>query len=246
MNDGTNTAPPTREEVEKRLDALRAKRGYLLPHHGLLAVAAPALLEAYDATYTALTLDPRYLSERAREFVWLAILVSTREAIATHHIRRLRDGGGGDSDLELALRLAAYAEGGTAFTFVAEHWAPHLPNYDAERAYRTGIEAIVGGSDVPAGWVEMALAAIHTCHRRWWHVEVHIQAAYGAGVAEPELAEALTLTMFPGGVPNFVDACACWRKLILAGAVEASPPYRAWAEAPGQGGYDEASGKEDS
>lgn len=244
MNDSPNTKPPTRQEVEKRLEALRAKRGYLLPHHGLLAVAEPALLEAYDATYTALTLKPRHLSERAKEFVWLTILVSTREAIATHHIRRLRDGGGSDADLELALRLAAYAEGGTAFTFVAEHWAPHLPDYDTERAYREGVEAIAGGSGVPAGWLEMALAAAHTCHRRWWHVDVHIRGAYAAGVAEAELAEALTLTMFPGGVPNFVDACACWRALILAGAVDATPPYRAWAEAPGQGGYDEASGED--
>ncbi len=48
--------------------------------------------------------------------------------------------------------------------------------------------------------------------------------------------------MFPGGVPNFVDACAHWRELILTDAVNASPAFRAWAELSGQGGYDEASG----
>ena len=48
-------------EAEQRLKAVRAKRGYLLPHHGLLAVAAPDLLDAYDATYTALTLRPKRL-----------------------------------------------------------------------------------------------------------------------------------------------------------------------------------------
>ena len=46
----------TVEQVEAALTDLRAKRGYLLPHHGLLAVAAPELLVAYDATYSALTL----------------------------------------------------------------------------------------------------------------------------------------------------------------------------------------------
>ena len=48
--------------------------------------------------------------------------------------------------------------------------------------------------------------------------------------------------MFPGGVPNFVDACDLWRELISKGEVEATPPYAAWARLTGQGGFDEASG----
>ena len=46
-----------------------------------------------------------------------------------------------------------------------------------------------------------------------------------------------------GGVPNFVDACDIWRKLIQDGKVSASPPYKAWASLTGQGGFDEAVGK---
>ena len=53
----------TEDDTRERLERARAKRGYLLPHHGLLAVAAPRLLEAYDAAYTALkrTLGCAYL-----------------------------------------------------------------------------------------------------------------------------------------------------------------------------------------
>ena len=50
-------------KVKNNLKKLREKRGYLLPHHGLLAISSPNLLEAYDSTYTALTLDQRVLSE---------------------------------------------------------------------------------------------------------------------------------------------------------------------------------------
>ncbi len=241
MTDSDNIQPPaTRDKVEEELGVIRATRGYLLPHHGLLAVASPALLTAYDAMYSALTLTNRHLNEQAKEFVWLTILVSTREAIATHHIRRWRDSGGTDEDMEVALKLAAYAHGVGVFPFVRENWQAHLPNYDAERAYRDGVNSIVSNSKVPAGWIEIALAALHTCHRQWWAYEVHVKGAYETGMAEGDLAEALTLTMFPGGVPNFVDACERWRRLILADAVAATEPYRAWAEMPGQGGYDEA------
>ena len=238
MTDTNSTpAPKTREEVDARLAGIRATRGYLLPHHGLLAVAAPALLDTYDANYAALALAKRHLSEHAKEFVWLTILVSTREAIATHHIRRWRDCGGSDADMETALKLAAFTHGVGVFPFVDENWKPHLPGYDAERVYREGIQGIVNDTDVPVGWVEIALAATHTCHRQWWAYETHVKGAYKAEVAEGELAEALTLTMFPGGVPNFVEACERWRHLIVAEAVDATEPYRAWAETLDQGGY---------
>jgi hypothetical protein len=38
----------TPEELSQRLAPIKAKRGYLLPHHGLLAVSSPQLLQAYD------------------------------------------------------------------------------------------------------------------------------------------------------------------------------------------------------
>jgi alkylhydroperoxidase/carboxymuconolactone decarboxylase family protein YurZ len=239
---GGNGRPETVADVEAALAALKAKRGYLLPHHGLLAVAEPALLAAYDATYTALTLTPRAMSERDKEIVWLIILVSTGEAIATHHIDRLRKGGGDQGDLEAALALAAWADGAERYSFVGEHWGPHLVDYDAGSAYRKGLDALLATHPVERWVAETGLAAAHQCHRRWTWVREHIVGAYRAGVEERALAEGLSLAMFPGGVPNFVDACDHWRQLIMDGRVNASPPFRAWARMTGQGGFDEASG----
>ncbi|MBT5266881.1 MAG: hypothetical protein HOL85_18735 [Rhodospirillaceae bacterium] len=243
MSDNEEPAPPaTPEEVLQQLAEVRGKRGYLLPHHGLLAVGDPRLLAAYDEMYTALTLAKRTLSEHAKEFVWLVILVATREAIATHHIRKMRDAGGSETEIELAIKLAAHAEGVGAIGFVGEHWAPHISGYDGVRVYREGLEALVAGSDVDPGWIEMGLAAAHTCQRRWAWLDEHIVGANQAGVEDRALFEALSLAMFPGSIPNFVDAAGRWRQLILDEKVTASPSFQAWAHAPGQGGYDEAVG----
>ena len=81
---GDNNLPQTASEVEQVLRSLHEKRGYLLPHHGLLAISSPKLLDAYDATYTHMTLTDRVLSLYEKEVIWLIILVSTSEAIATH------------------------------------------------------------------------------------------------------------------------------------------------------------------
>ena len=237
-----NDPPATADDVRGKLAQIRAKRGYLLPHHGLLAVAEPTLLEAYDATYTAMTLNERALELRDKEIIWLTILVSTGEAIATHHIDRLKQGGGTQADLEAAIALAAWSDGAPRFEFVEAHWGPHLDSYGPIQAYRRGLDALLQAQPVEPVVAEMALAAAHQCHRRWFWVREHLRGAYANGCDERALAEALSLAMFPGGVPNFVDACDHWRQLIADGDVEASAPYRAWAEMSGQGGYDEAVG----
>lgn len=233
--------PQTADDVARLLTDLKAKRGYLLPHHGLMAVAAPDLMQAYDATYTALTLLDRDLTLYEKEVIWLIILVATGEAIATHHIDRLRKGGGGEAEVNAALAYAAWADGAERHAFVARHWAAHLEGFEAIASYREGL-ALLRERHQTEGWVvEIGMAAAHQCHRRWDWVGEHIKGAYAAGAKEEAIAEGLALAMFPGGVPNFVDACDVWRGLIIAGDVEASAPFRAWAEMTGQGGFDEAS-----
>ena len=56
---------------------------------------------------------------------------------------------------------------------------------------------------------------------------------------ENTLAEALSLAMFPGGVPNFVDACDIWRALIKEKTVSASEPYKLWAKMSKQNGFED-------
>ena len=227
-------------QVKNNLKELRNKRGYLLPHHGLLAISSPKLLEAYDSTYTALTLDQRALSEWEKEIVWLVILISTGEAIATHHLDRLKKSGGGKADVENTLLIAAWAEGADRHNFVEAHWGDHLDEFEAIKVYRLGLSNLTKNFEIEPWLLEIALAACHQCHRRWFWVREHILGAYKHGADEHAIAEALSLAMFPGGVPNFVDACAIWKKLIAEDHVLASEPYKAWAVMSGQGGFDEA------
>jgi Uncharacterized homolog of gamma-carboxymuconolactone decarboxylase subunit len=221
-----------------RLANVRSKRGYLLPHHGLLAVTSPRILDAYDELYTALALDERVLNAHDREFVWLAILIATDEAIATHHIAKFRAAGGTDAEIEAVLALTGQALGVESYRFVATHWQSFLPTTDPRAAYLRTIEACAG---VNPRLVHMAAAAVHTCKARWDALSWHIVAAYECGIDEAELAEAISLAMFPGSVPHFVEAARVWRELIIEGKVSASPMFREWAALSGQGGHREAS-----
>jgi alkylhydroperoxidase/carboxymuconolactone decarboxylase family protein YurZ len=224
----------TTEDLAARLEAVRAKRGYLLPHHGLMALTAPDLLAAYDAAYTALALQDRLLSHHDREFVWLAILIATDEAIATHHIAKFTAAGGSDAEAAAALSLTATVCGFRAFGFVRDHWAGHLPGLDLEALWRDTVDRAGVGAD--RRLVQLAACAVQVCNGDWKGLEWQIRAAYAAGVPEAELAEAISLCMFPGSVPYFVEAAKVWQRLIAADRVPASAPFRAWA-ALSQGGH---------
>jgi len=229
--------------IAARLAALQAERGYLLPHHGLMAVAAPDLLAAYAETYRAMTLRRRTLDDQAKEFVWLAILVATDEAEATHHIARYFAAGGTMDGVEAAVRLTALARGAAAYRFVDAAWQPHLAGWDGRRSEAAARADIARSFSLGPGLVVLADAATRICLGQWDELGWAIEDAYAADVGEDALAEALMLTMFPAGVPSFVRAAAVWLELIRAGRVAASPRYRAWAAVGGQGGYDEAAGK---
>lgn len=223
----------TSDDIEARLRAVREKRGYLLPHHGLLAITSPRMLDAYDHAYTELALAPRVLDAHDREFVWLAILIATDEALATHHIAKFLAAGGTIAEVEAVLRLTAWAMGGRAYGFVGEHWLPHLPGLDLDAAYAN---AMPGAGRLAI----MAAAAVHACLADWAQLRRSIRLAYAQVVPEVELAEALSLVMFPGSVPRFVEAARVWLELIREGVVAPGPDFAAWAALQGQGGFDEA------
>jgi alkylhydroperoxidase/carboxymuconolactone decarboxylase family protein YurZ len=232
------------EDLSALLETIREKRGYLLPHHGLMAVSMPEFLDAYDGLYTALTLTSRKLSRHDHEFVWMAILIATDEARATHHIPKFRDAGGSDEELASILALSALGKGCSAYRFVDAHWRPHLPSFDPRAHYLAAFRKNAEGS--PLHLAHLAAAAVFTCMGDWQMLEWQICAAYEDGIDEIDLAEALSLTMFPGSVPYFVEAAGVWRDLVLSGRVKASPGFIAWARLSGQGGYDEAAGVSES
>ena len=228
------------DNLAEFLQQVREKRGYLLPHHGLMAVSMPRLLDAYDELYTTLALTERQLSRHDHEFVWMGVLIATDEILGTHHIKRFRDAGGTDEELAAATAITALAKGSQAYHFVNDYWLPHLPGFDPQQQYVDTFRKTAGNTPLPLA--HMTACAVHTCTGHWNALRWQIRAAYEDSIDELELAEALSLAMFPGSVPNYVEAAGVWRELIASGEVSASDTFRSWAELSGQGGYDEASG----
>lgn len=222
------------------LARVRAKRGYLLPHHGLLAITSPALLEAYDAAYSAFALTAGATARHDHEALWLAILTANEQPVATHHIARFRAEGGSDADIEALLALTAITCGFPCWRFVGAHWQGHLPGIEPRAAWLATFRRVA--APLPLRLAHLVAIAVLICREAWDGLAWQIEAAYADGVPEIELAETLALTMLPCGVPSLVDAARVWRELITAGRVAASPAFQAWAETAGQGGYDEASG----
>lgn len=235
------TTLPTPDELRERLEGLAADRGFLLPHHGALAAAAPDLHAAYHAMYRALTLTDRHLSGFEREFIWLCILVAAREPVGTHHVDLFRRAGGTEDQLRAALRLTGYAGASGTFGFIEEHWRAHFPGVAACEDYLAGVEMLIGGA-VPAMLAHLAMAAVQMALRQPRGIAAHIAAVYaapddGAGLREERLVEALSLGIWPVGVNRFVDATRIWHDMIRAGTVRPSARFAAWAAVPGQGAF---------
>ena len=222
------------------LSDIHEKRGYLLPHHGLMAISTPHLLERYDSLYSTLALTERHLSRHAHEFVWLGVLISCEESLGSHHVKRFVDAGGDAAHLGLATAISAMAKGSEGYLFVEDHWVPHLPTVHPREQYLAAFEQVMG--PVAPALAHMTACAVHTCSGNWRALRWQIEAAYQTGVNELELAEALSLAMFPGSIPYYVRAAEVWRQLIIEDAVPASDLFKQWAKISGQGGYEEASG----
>ncbi|MBX3537927.1 MAG: hypothetical protein KF735_09835 [Chelatococcus sp.] len=226
-------------ELRERIETLRRGRGFLLPHHGAMAVAAPDLQDAYFGMYKALTQTDRHLTGFEREVVWLAILIAAKEAIGTHHVELFFKEGGTQAQARLLTRLAAFALGAEAFAFMDRSWASSFPELAGEGAYLADFEALVDESLLPAGLSHLAMAGMHAALGHKWGLAAHIRAIYCRGVSEDALVEAMSLIMWPVGVNHFLDACGVWVDLMARGEVTPSPRYRAWAETPRQGGHPE-------
>ena len=231
------------DDLTARLQAIKAERGYLLPHHGLMAVSAPDMLQAYATTYRAMTLTDRVLTPFEKEFIWLAILIATDENEATHHIAKFYRAGGTNAQVGAVARLVAQIRGAAAFRFVGAFWQSHMPWWDGRAEQRAARDAIARDYGIEPWLLTLADAASRVCLDQHEALAWAIEDAYAQASGEDRIAETLMLTMFPASVPRYVRAAEVWLKLIRDGRVAASAPYQAWASLTGQGGFDEASGK---
>lgn len=222
-------------DLLQRLEKIQAKRGYLLPHHGLMALTSPTLLQDYDQLYEQLTLTQGHLTRHLHESVWIAVLSSIDECFGTHHVHKFQQAGGTLAELEAILALSAIARGCGAFTFARDIWEQHLPQFDATRAYLVACEKNANTLDPTLP--HLIGIATHTCLRNGEVLEWHLRHAYVNGIDEKAMAEAMLMTMLPGSVPNLVAAASVWRELVVSGDVKASAEIEAWANLGGQGGW---------
>lgn len=229
---------PGPDEVRQRLDAFRARRGYLLPHQGVMAAALPDLQDAYGVIYKALTLDAHHLEPFEREFVWLALLIAANEKVGTHHIDLFFKTGGTDAQADAVFRLVAWGQGNAAYAFLDEAWQPYFPASRAAQAYLDGLDDLLRARPtVDPALGRLALAACHAARGEHWPLRVVLRACYDANVQEAKLAEALSLVMWPCGVNRFLEASEVWLGLLREGEVRPSPAFQAWADTPDQGGF---------
>lgn len=228
----------TPDEVKRRLENFRARRGYLMPHQGAMAAALPDLQDAYGPFYRTLTIDIHHLTEFEREFLWLVLLVTAEEHLGTHHVSQFYETGGSPQQADAAFRLVAWSGSTTTYKFLSSHWQKYFPEVDAGQAYLDGSAALMSGFDtVPLELARLSLLSAHAARGDYWGLAQEIKACYSAQASEGKMAEALSLVLWPCGINRYIEACGVWLDLMRSGAVIPSPSFQAWADTPDQDGF---------
>lgn len=208
-------------EGRRVLEAVRRKRGYTLPYHRMLAVAAPELLERYDAFYEALTLAPRVLTPLQRETVWASILAAAREVHGFIHMERALAAGLDEEARSRAVAIAAVCEAHSVIAFAGGHWARWTGESALQRRYLSLFEAARG--DTPADLAHLAAVAAMGARRDAAGQALHLAQAFDAGVAREQVCEALSYLLIPCGGNVLIDAVEAWSQ--AAGQAGIPGPY---------------------
>ncbi len=205
----------------KILETVRRKRGYVLTYHRMMAQLDPALLEAYDAFYTRMTLASRALTPVEKETIWLALNVATRARVGTLHFRRAVKAGMSKRAIADAVAIGANCDGLDAATFAEGAYAEFLPKTGAIDGYLRGFEASRGRV---RPWLAHAAAAVaHAGRRCGTGVRIHLVRAFKTGARREQIAEGMSYVLLHCGGPAMLDALDNWIKGAKAGRMPA--PY---------------------
>lgn len=224
------------EEVRRRLQEHVARRGYLLPQQGMMAVAMPDLQDAYTVMYSALTLQQNHFTPYEREVAWMGILIAAGESIGTHHVKLFIDCGGTPKEAEAIMGLVAMAMGASrSYEFMHRHWQQYFAPLDAVASYRENALKLTAGTNITPEMTRLTLLAVHTTFGHKWGIEQELLAAYEMGLHEGKIAESISLPFWAAGVNRMIDACEIWLHLIHSKRIQVSEPFQVWAETAGQG-----------
>ena len=100
--------------VEPSFDQLKARRGYLLPHHRVLARWDPVFLRAYEEFVDASHFRHRLLPEKTKDLLFLCVQVAVGapSEILVAYINRCRASGWSVEEIVEALELVLLPAGG--------------------------------------------------------------------------------------------------------------------------------------
>ncbi len=97
---------------EALVERIKAKRGYLLPFHRLLAEHAPDTLEKYDEFYSQVWFERNVLDARVKELIAVGIhaAILEREGLEIH-MKRAVKAGATEAEIIEAVTLAGIPAG---------------------------------------------------------------------------------------------------------------------------------------
>lgn len=200
----------------------RRKRGYVLTYHRLMAELDPALLEAYDAFYSRMTLAARVLTPVEKETVWLALIVATRARIGTLHFRRAAKAGMSKQAIADAAAIGAACDSLDAAIFTEDAFAAYLPRSGGVKSYLRAF-ATARGRARPA-LAEIAAAVAQAGRRCGPGVRLHLKRAFERGARREQVAEAMTYVLLHCGGPTMLFSLDNWINASKAGRIPG--PYR--------------------
>jgi alkylhydroperoxidase/carboxymuconolactone decarboxylase family protein YurZ len=119
MNDNRSK----KARIAELLGKVRAKRGYLLPFHELLAEHAPDTLEKYDALYSQIWFEHNVLDAKTKELVAVGIhaAIIEREGLEIH-MRRAVKSGATEAEIVEAMMLAGIPAGMYTVLVASQVW----------------------------------------------------------------------------------------------------------------------------
>ena len=211
------TPRPLTPEGQAILDAVQAKRGYLLPYHRMFAASAPKLLERYDAFYESLTLEARVLTPVQKETVWAALLAVARELHGFIHMRRAVAAGLSQADIVRAVSLAAITESFGVMRFSAESWSAWTLPADIETAYCAMFDAAAAGLDPMLA--HLAGAVCQGARRDRAGTVLHLKRAFAQGATPAQVCEGMSYMLLPCGGNTLIEAVSYWEDAAKEGVV---------------------------
>src|SRR5690625_3452327 len=205
------------ESVKYLLGDIKKKRGYTLPYHEHYSILDLNLLENYDRFYENLTLKTRYLDDRAKELVWLGILISVYEKEGTIHVKRAKDAGVTKSEIHDLIILTQLASGINSILFIEKYWADEMLNVNPLKIYKKYIDQFTKESMLENWIIELILIGIYSATSNEIALNIHLKRAAEMQIKGEKILETISFIILPCGGPTLIAASKTLKESVMKG-----------------------------